>query len=129
MEDGYISFLNYNGKLNEMTEEQLEIQRLKKENKELYEILEDLEELLAGFTNRGVDCYKCTCGAASECNCFHLGLKREHIGKMDNDPSRLAFETLLKGLNIFKGHVTHKAVADVFGYKYVSPKEALANSF
>jgi len=33
-----------------MTEEQLEIQRLKKANKELYEIIEDLEELLAGFT-------------------------------------------------------------------------------
>ena len=38
-------------------------------------------------------------------------------------------KNFLKGLNIFKGHVTHKAVADVFGYKYVSPKEALANSF
>ena len=34
-----------------MTEEQLEIQRLKKTNKELYGIIEDLEELLAGFTN------------------------------------------------------------------------------
>jgi len=38
-------------------------------------------------------------------------------------------KNFLKGLNIFKGHVTYKAVADVFGYKYVSPKEALANSF
>ena len=35
----------------------------------------------------------------------------------------------LKGLNIFKGNVTHKAVADVFGYKYVSPQDALTNSF
>jgi len=33
----------------------------------------------------------------------------------------------LEGLNIFKGHITYKAVADVFGYKYVSPKEALIN--
>ena len=31
------------------------------------------------------------------------------------------------GLNIFKGQVTYKAVADVFGYKYVSPSEALTN--
>ena len=31
------------------------------------------------------------------------------------------------GLNIFRGQVTYKAVADVFGYKYISPNEALAN--
>jgi len=73
-----------------MTEEQLEIQRLKKVNKELYKTIEDLS----------ANCYKCTCGIASECNCFHLGLKSEPIRKMDNDPSRLAFEVLLKGLDI-----------------------------
>ena len=33
----------------------------------------------------------------------------------------------LAGLNIFKGKVTYKAVADAFGYKYVSPGEALTN--
>ena len=33
----------------------------------------------------------------------------------------------LAGLNIFKGKVTYKAVADAFGYKYVSPSEALTN--
>ncbi len=33
----------------------------------------------------------------------------------------------LQGLNIFKGQITYKAVAEVFGQKYVSPKEALAN--
>ena len=32
-----------------------------------------------------------------------------------------------EGLNIFKGQVTHKAVADVFGYKYVSPSDSLTN--
>jgi len=37
-------------------------------------------------------------------------------------------KNFLKGLNIFKGNVTHKAVADVFGYKYVPAKEALVNS-
>jgi alanine dehydrogenase len=36
-------------------------------------------------------------------------------------------KNFLAGLNIFKGQVTYKAVADVFGYKYVSPSEALTN--
>ena len=36
-------------------------------------------------------------------------------------------QNFLEGLNIFKGQVTYKAVADVFGYKYVSPSEALTN--
>jgi len=30
-------------------------------------------------------------------------------------------------LNIFKGQITYKAVADAFGHKYVSPSEALTN--
>ncbi len=33
----------------------------------------------------------------------------------------------LEGLNIFKGQITYKAVADAFGYKYILPKDALAN--
>ena len=36
-------------------------------------------------------------------------------------------QNFLEGLNIFKGQVTYKAVAEVFGYKYVSPSEALTN--
>ena len=36
-------------------------------------------------------------------------------------------KNFLAGLNIFKGQVTYKAVADVFGYKYVSPSEVLTN--
>ena len=36
-------------------------------------------------------------------------------------------KNFLAGLNIYKGQVTYKAVADVFGYKYISPSEALAN--
>ena len=36
-------------------------------------------------------------------------------------------QNFLKGLNIFKGQVTYKAVADAFGYKYVEPKNALVN--
>jgi alanine dehydrogenase len=36
-------------------------------------------------------------------------------------------KNFLAGLNIYKGQVTYKAVADVFGYKYISPSETLAN--
>jgi alanine dehydrogenase len=36
-------------------------------------------------------------------------------------------KNFLAGLNVFKGQVTHKAVADTFGNKYVSAKEALTN--
>ena len=35
-------------------------------------------------------------------------------------------KNLLAGLNICKGNVTYKAVADIFGYKYLSPNEAIA---
>ena len=36
-----------------------------------------------------------------------------------NDPNFLA------GLNIYKGNVTYKAVAEVFGHKYIPPKEII----
>ena len=36
-------------------------------------------------------------------------------------------KNFLSGLNIFKGQVTYKAVADVFGREYVSPGKALVN--
>ena len=36
-------------------------------------------------------------------------------------------KNFLAGLNIYKGQVTYKAVADVFGYKYISSSEVLAN--
>ena len=35
-------------------------------------------------------------------------------------------KNFLEGLNVYKGQVTYKAVADVFGHSYVSPGEALA---
>ena len=31
----------------------------------------------------------------------------------------------LEGLNVCKGNVTYKAVADVFGHSFVSPSEAI----
>ena len=34
-------------------------------------------------------------------------------------------ENFLKGLNVYKGTVTYKAVADVFDHQYVSPSEAI----
>ena len=38
---------------------------------------------------------------------------------LTNDPNFLA------GLNVHKGNVTYKAVADTFGHKFLSPKEAI----
>ena len=38
---------------------------------------------------------------------------------LNNDPN------FLSGLNVCKGNVTYKAVADIFGYKYVSPNQAI----
>ena len=34
-------------------------------------------------------------------------------------------QNFLSGLNICKGNVTYRAVADVFGYKYISPNQAI----
>jgi alanine dehydrogenase len=34
-------------------------------------------------------------------------------------------KNFLAGLNVHKGHVTYKAVADVFGHNYVTPEEAI----
>ena len=36
-------------------------------------------------------------------------------------------KNFLAGLNIYKGQVTYKAVADTFSYKYISPTEAMGN--
>jgi len=36
-------------------------------------------------------------------------------------------KNFLAGLNVFKGQVTYKAVADTFGHDYVSPLKALSN--
>ncbi len=35
-------------------------------------------------------------------------------------------KNFLEGLNIFKGQVTYKAVAETFGYKYISPKNLIS---
>ena len=36
-------------------------------------------------------------------------------------------KNFLAGLNVFKGQVTYKAVADTFGHKYVSPEKVLTD--
>jgi alanine dehydrogenase len=36
-------------------------------------------------------------------------------------------KNFLAGLNVYKGHVTYKAVADVFGHQYVDSGEAIKN--
>ena len=48
------------------------------------------------------------------------------LSKLANDGYKKALKedkNFLAGLNIYKGNVTYKAVADVFGHKYVSPNE------
>jgi alanine dehydrogenase len=53
------------------------------------------------------------------------------LSKLANNGYKKTFKedkNFLEGLNIFKGHVTYKAVADVFGQEYVSPEEALLNA-
>ncbi len=51
---------------------------------------------------------------------FLLKLAKDGYQKaLNDDPHFLA------GLNIHKGNVTYKAVADIFGHKYISPNEAL----
>ena len=48
------------------------------------------------------------------------------LTKLANDGYEKALKTdknFLEGLNVCKGSVTYKAVADVFGHKYVSPNE------
>ena len=52
---------------------------------------------------------------------FLLKLAKDGYQKaLIDDPNFLA------GLNIYKGNVTYKAVADVFGHKYLNPSEVLA---
>jgi len=36
-------------------------------------------------------------------------------------------KNFLAGLNVYKGHVTYKAVADVFGHQYLDPGDAIKN--
>ena len=51
---------------------------------------------------------------------FLIKLAKDGYKKsLNEDPNFLA------GLNVCHGNVTYKAVADVFGHKYVSPKEAI----
>jgi len=48
------------------------------------------------------------------------------LTKLANDGYEKALKNdknFLEGLNVCKGSVTYKAVADVFGHKYVSPNE------
>ena len=50
------------------------------------------------------------------------------LNKLANDGCEKALKSdknFLAGLNVFKGQVTYKAVADVFGYKYASPADVI----
>ena len=51
------------------------------------------------------------------------------ISKLAKDGYQRALkndQNFLAGLNVHKGNITYKAVADVFGHKYLSPTEAIA---
>jgi len=53
-----------------------------------------------------------------------IKLSKKYIYKickkaLKEDPNFLA------GLNVHKGNITYKAVADVFGHKFVSPNEVI----
>ncbi len=51
---------------------------------------------------------------------FLSKLAKEGYNKaLKNDPNFMA------GLNVYKGNVTYKAVAEVFGHKYISPKDLI----
>ena len=51
---------------------------------------------------------------------FLIKLAKDGYKKsLNDDPNFLA------GLNVCKGSVTYKAVADIFGHKYTSAKEAI----
>ena len=50
------------------------------------------------------------------------------LSKLANDGYKKALNddhNFLAGLNVYKGRVTYKAVADTFGYKFLSPEEAI----
>ena len=52
---------------------------------------------------------------------FLIKLAKDGYKKsLNDDPNFLA------GLNVCKGNVTYKAGADIFGHKYISPKEAVS---
>ena len=51
------------------------------------------------------------------------------LSKLANNGYRKALnddQNFLAGLNVCKGNVTHKAVADTFGHKYISANEVIA---
>ena len=52
----------------------------------------------------------------------------QDLNKLAKNGYKKALEedkNFLEGLNIFKGQVTYKAVADVFGHSFVSPADAI----
>ena len=53
-----------------------------------------------------------------------------HLVKLANKGYKKALgedKNFLAGLNVYKGMVTYKAVADVFAHTYIEPGEAIKN--
>tara|TARA_B100000749_G_C18088080_1_gene326523 strand:- start:120 stop:380 length:261 start_codon:yes stop_codon:yes gene_type:complete len=61
------------------------IKQLTETNKELHKQLEDSRQ----------DCFKCVCGIATACNCYHLGLRSKHLTNLSTYDK---VESILKDL-------------------------------
>ena len=70
----------------------------------------------------------CVDGGATKNNYlmqFQADVLNKSISRTECFESTALGVAFLAGLNVCKGIVTYKAVADVFGQKYVSPNELL----
>ena len=59
-----------------------------------------------------------------------LEIKKTNLVKLANEGYQKALgedKNFLAGLNVHKGHVTYKAVADIFGHEYVKAGDAIKN--
>ena len=57
--------------------------------------------------------------------CFKYNFKYK-MKHPDYKKALLEDHNFLAGLNVHRGNVTHKAVADSFGHKFVTPQEAIS---
>ena len=73
-------------------------------------------------------CSKYACGVPRTSTIALNNATLPHLVKIANDGYAKALSDdkhLLAGLNVCKGQVTYKAVADVFGYNYISPETTI----
>lgn len=66
----------------------MNLEELRKANEELHKIIEDLKQ----------DCYKCTCGLVTSCNCKHLGLRPRNSKPLTDLKDSDNIKSILKSL-------------------------------